>query len=91
MKISEVSNADLENAKQMQEILRGAKLELPVTQMAVVARVLDWYRGLCIELGKGYQSAVKPPADAPTQGLTVKDFHPGVLPAPAKVKSKGKK
>lgn len=83
MKIVEVSNQDLECAKQLQDVLKGAKLELPITQMVAVARVLEWYRGLCIELGRGYQV----PKEVES-GLKVKEFNPGIMPEAPKPKGR---
>lgn len=97
MKIFEVAPEDLESAKQLQTIMQNAEIKVSVTSAVGVARALEWYRGLCIELGKGYKTQLPAPAAAPSEGFKIKEFNPGQLPAdPAPPKSpklskKGKK
>ena len=75
MEISGVTKDDLAKAQTLQNILKNARLDIPVTDAVGVADTLGWYKDLCIALGKGYQK----PATPEDTGLKVKDFHPGDL------------
>lgn len=92
MEIAGVTVEDLAQAQALQNILKSAKTEMPVTECHAMSKTLVWFKDLCIALGRGYQ--VKPvvtpaSASAPsTEGFKIKEFHPGTPPKTPKRRAK---